>query len=274
MPAMLGVRWEHPDQNARCLTARSENLLDYLEVNYPYPYDSKPETLNIPILAHTSSNPMCSVYGVDPAVAKMVRDGANEADSPWVGEHLTWLGTEPTGSLGYQINPLFTDDVRDVTIKNVGKMREFYGRQIALELSPIYIDSPTYESEMHFLGDVAEGADALIILDVTHWQIANLNLGRSADYGLDALDPERIVELHVAGMRLGSDDCWHDAHHLVPSEQIFEFVDRLAGELPALKAVTLEHQADAPETDFIRCLQRLSGIIGRNEGAHFDSAVR
>ena len=268
MAVMLGVRWDDPMQNPRIEMARDRSLIDYTEVNYPIPFAANPAALGLPILAHTSSNPTCSVHGINPAVARFVRDGAAAAESPWVGEHLTWLGTASTGSLGYQINPLFTPEFRDVAAANVRRLKDYYGRPVALELGPIYVGATGYESELHFLADVAEAADALIILDVTHWQIANLNLGRDENYGIDALPADRIVELHVAGMRLGSDGFWHDSHHDTPSDSVLAHVARLVGGLPALRAVTFEHHAKAGEPEFLATLDHLNSILaGRRPGA-------
>ena len=262
MSVMLGARWDDPIQNERIAKAGDRGLIDYTEVNYPIPFDSDPQALGLPILAHSSSNPTCSVHGVNPSVAKFVRDGAKASDSPWVGEHLTWLGSAATGSLGYQINPLFTRDFAAVAASNVRALRDYYGRQIALELSPIYVAATDLESEMHFLADVAEASDTLIILDVTHWQIANLNLNRPPDYGLDALPPERIVELHVAGMRLGSDGFWHDSHQDQPNQSVLDYTARLVADLPALRVVTFEHSPQADDGAFFETLDALNAVMG------------
>jgi len=265
MAVMLGARWDEPGQNERFARAKRSDLIDYAEVNYPVPWKADPADLDIPIVAHTSSNPTCSAMGVNLEVAKMVRDGAERADSPWIGEHLTWLGSAPSGSLGYQINPLFTAEFRDIAVRNVSRLKEFYARPLALELSPIYIGATSYESEMHFLADVAAETESAIILDVTHWQIANRNLGRAADYGLDALPWDNIVELHIAGMRQGSDGVWHDAHQFLPPDEIFDLVESFVADMPGLKAVTYEHQSDGPEDDFYAGLQRLRKFIPTND---------
>lgn len=263
MTVKLGARWDDPVQDDRIATARDAGLIDYIEVNYPIPYNADPGGLGLPILAHTSSNPTCSALGINAAVAKLVKDGADRANSPWIGEHLSWLGSSSSGSLGYQINPLFTPEFEAVTVDNVRRLRDFYGRPVALELGPIYIPATGCDSEMHFLGHVAERADTAVILDVAHWQITNRNLDRPTDYGLDAIAPARIVELHIAGMRCGSDGrFWHDAHDLPPSEEVIEITAGLVADLPALKAVTFEHNPAAPDTDFLRCLERLNGAMG------------
>lgn len=265
MSVMLGARWDEPDQNGRFAEAKRRGLIDYAEVNFPIPFDADPGALDVPVIAHTSSNPTCSAHGINRTVAELVRTGASNANSPWIGEHLTWLGSASSGSLGYQINPLFTAEFRDIAARNIGKLKEFYDRPIALELSPIYTAPTGYESEMHFLADVAEMTDSSIILDVTHWQIANRNLNRDPEFGLDALPGDRIVELHIAGMRQGSDGFWHDAHQILPSDDIYDLVKNFARNLPSLRAVTFEHRGDGPEEEFYAGLERLRHILPAND---------
>ena len=113
--------------------------IDYIEVNWPIPFGAAPDRLGLPIIAHTSFNATCSVHGVNPSMAAFVRDGAAAAGSPWVGEHLTWPGAAATGALGYQINPLFADDFKDVPVGNLRRLAAYYGRPVALKLGPIYL---------------------------------------------------------------------------------------------------------------------------------------
>ncbi len=262
MVLRVGVRWDDPIQNERIQKAHQQGLIDYIEVNYPIPFGSNPHGLGIPVLAHTSSNPTCSAEGVNLNIARRIKEAADETNSPWIGEHLSWLGTAPTGSLGYQINPLFTDEIAAVTAMNVARLRDYYNRPIALELGPIYIQSTGFKSEMHFLGSVANDVDTKVILDVTHWQIGNRNLDRPTDYGLDAIDPSRIIELHIAGMRLGSDQrFWHDAHDLLPDTDVLAIASQLIQDLPALEAVTFEHSPVAPEEDFDGCLADINNAV-------------
>lgn len=267
MAVKIGARWDDPSQDERATEAYRQGLINYIEVNYPIPYGADPGALGIPILAHTSSNPTCSADGVNLNIAKRVKEGADAAESPWIGEHLSWLGTAPTGSLGYQINPLFTDEFEQLTVLNVRRLRDYYARPVALELGPIYIESTGYPSEMHFLGAVADDADTKVIIDVTHWQIANRNLDRPADYGLDAIDPARVVELHVAGMRQDSGGFWHDAHDLPPNEEVLAIAAQLVRTLPALETVTFEHNPAASEEEFFRCLAELNPVIGNARAA-------
>ena len=262
MAVKLGARWDDPALDDRIREAHGRGLIDYMEVNYPVAWGVDVLALGVPILSHTSSNPTCSVHGISRAVARQVRDASAAAESPWIGEHLTWLGSAASGSLGYQINPLFTRDFKDIAVANIRRLRDYYGRELAIELGPVYVDATEFDSEMHFLGEVARAADATIILDITHWQIANRNIGRPDDYGLDALDPERVVELHVAGMRQGSDGYWHDSHRDLPSDDILNWTERLLGELPGLRAITFEHHSDGPVDAFFGGLETLDRLMG------------
>ena len=98
MPAKPGARGDDPGQNARVAEARRRNLVDYVEVNFPVPWRADPFRPGLPVIANTSSNPTCSAHGINPGVARLVRDGAATAAAHWIGEHLTWLGSASSGS--------------------------------------------------------------------------------------------------------------------------------------------------------------------------------
>lgn len=258
----VGARWDIASQNARFEQARARGLLEYAEVNCPVPPDADVSRLGLPIFAHTSNNPVASVDGVPVGVAERVKAVADASDSPWIGEHLAWLSPEPSGALGYVFTPLLTEEFVEQAAYNVRCLRGYYGRPVALELAPVYCEDRLGSCELRFLDEVARRADARIILDLAHLMISNNNLQRPLDYGLDLLDPERIIELHVAGMRQSKGSrFWHDAHGLPPSDEILSLTRHLVARLPSLKAVTLEHSFDAPEADFYVSLERLRGAL-------------
>lgn len=266
----VGARWDDAAENGRFREAARLGLVDYVEVNYPISAAEAPEEIGLPIIAHTSNNALCSGHGIDFEVASRVKLGADSSNSPWVGEHLALLGFEPTGALGYVINPLFIDEFAKVSIANVLRLSQFYERKIALELGPLYT-APVgdFRSELEFLGHVAKEADAHIILDIAHWTISNRNLRRPADFGLHHLPMERVLELHVAGMRRSaSGDFWHDSHGMALDEEVLALLSELAGRLPNLQAVTLEHSIDKPTEDFLHSLEQVRSACG------FDVAVR
>ena len=255
---MIGARWDDAAQNERFCEAARRGLIDYAEVNFPVTDRETPAAFEIPILAHTSFNPLASAFGINEHVAAAVKQGADNANSPWVGEHLAWLGFEHQGALGYVFNPPFIEEFVEIAVANVRALGEYYARPVALELAPVYAKSGTFESELHYLNAVATRADCAIILDVAHWTISNRNLARASDFGLDVLDLDRVIEIHVAGVRRGvSSPYWHDAHALPLSDDILALARDVGRKLPQLKAVTFEHAVSAPLEDFYGSLERL-----------------
>jgi uncharacterized protein (UPF0276 family) len=254
----VGARWDDQSQAKRFRRAISQNLLDYVEVNYPISVSDNPYELGLPILAHTSNNGLCSFHGVDLAVSSKVKEGADQSNSAWVGEHLSLLGYAPSGALGYVINPLFIKEVFEVTVKNINFLKEYYGRPLALELGPLYDFKGEFKNEIEFLSKVAHETNSFIIFDVTHWLISNKNLKRGMTYGLESLDFDRVIELHVAGMRKSkSEDFWHDAHAMPVSDEVHNVSSFLIKQCQNLKAVTIEYAPEGNDESFFECAEKV-----------------
>ena len=262
-PLQLGVRWDEPSQDVRLNRAFRAGLLDYVEANYPITPGHPPQVdPAIPIYVHCPVNPIASPQGVNWRLAAQVREAAEQYRSPWVGEHLCWAGPGAEGRLGYIVTPLLSEEFQKVAADNTRKLSDYYGRPVALELAPVYQHTGTIDSEVHFLSKVAEEADALIILDVAHFTASNRNLARPMDFGLSTINPQRIVELHVAGIRpSGSGRHWHDSHDRVPEPAILELVQHLIRTLPALRAVTFEHAEESPESELVSTLEALRRMM-------------
>lgn len=259
----LGARWDEPAQDERLRRAFDRGLIDYVEANYPITPGHPPQVgPGLPVFVHCPINAIASPQGVNLRLAEQVREAAYAFESPWVGEHLCWAGPGDEGRLGYIVTPLLSEEFVEVAAENTKMLARLYGRPVALELAPVYQKAGELESEVHFLGAVAERADARIIFDVAHWTASNRNLGRAPDFGLDAVELERIVELHVAGIRSSKNGrWWHDSHDRIPEQTVLDFVARLVKALPALEAVTFEHDPTSPEEDFVTTLEALRPLV-------------
>jgi uncharacterized protein (UPF0276 family) len=258
----VGARWDDARQDERFHAARKSGLVDFVEVNFPISPAENPHDLGLPVLAHTSNNPVASAVGLDPAVVEAVRVGADRADSPWVGEHLSWLGSSKTGALGYVINPIFSSIYVVQAVRNVRRLRRRYNRPIALELGPVYNMTGEFTSELHFLNEVARAADTGIILDITHWMISNRNLQRADDWGLSALDPERVIELHVAGMRPSNGGrFWHDSHGSRLHDDVLVMLGAILRRFSGVRAITFEHSMEGSAEDFLAGLEQVRSVV-------------
>ncbi len=79
---------------------------------------------------------------------------------------------------------------------------------------------------------------------------------------LSELDGERIVELHLAGLRPGRNgEFLHDAHERLPDDAMVDLAASLVRRLPAVRAVTFEHDGSANEQEFLGFLRRLRKVL-------------
>lgn len=270
MEAKLGVRWDDESQNPRLIKAKEQNLIDFIEVNYPIAAKENPLEVNLPIYAHSAYNGLCSAYGINEDLAQIIKDEANKYDSPWIGEHLAWLGSQQEGALGYVFNTIYDQEFFDITIKNVERIKQIYQRPVALELGPQYQLTGdiggVFDDEIDFLIKVAEQTQCGIILDLSHLIISNNNLGRELDYGASRFLEANTIEVHVSGMR-SSKNChfWHDCHDVLPNELTLTLLSKIVKGSQTLKAVTLEHTPDASEEDFFIGIESIKKSM---EGAY------
>ena len=256
----VGMRWDTEEQNERAQQAYNKNLLDYIEVNYPIAKYESPCDKKIPIYAHSSFQPLASAYGINKELAEQVKIEISKTKTPWVGEHLSWLGFENGVSLGYVFNPIYTKDFLNVCLENIKELKDYYECPIALEMGPHYNLIGDYQSEIDFILEVAEKSNSLIILDISHLMISNHNLKRNIDFGLDKILDAPVVEAHVSGIKQSnSGEFWHDAHSVSPNQETLNILEKLITR-NFLEAITLEQELCVSEETFLRDLKSINNL--------------
>lgn len=264
----IGMRWDTEQQNERANSAFKNNQLDYIEVNYPIAAFENPCDRKIPIYAHSSFQPLASVCGINRELAEQVKKEIIKTKTPWVGEHLSWLGFENGVSLGYVFNPIYTKDFLHVCLENIKELQDYYECPIALEMGPHYNLIGDYQSEIDFILEVAEKSKSLIILDISHLIISNHNLKRNVDFGLDKFFNAPVVEAHISGIRQSnSGEFWHDCHSLSPNQDTFDMLEKLIRQ-NTLKAITLEQEISVSEDIFFRDLKTIHTLVHSGDLAY------
>jgi uncharacterized protein len=264
----LGARWDGNAQTPNFLKAKERGLLDYIELNFPLAYSEDPWCLELPVLSHTANNPLASAFGISLEHAGLVKEYLSKTDSPWTGEHLAILGETGVGALGYVINPPLTEEFFKIACSNITTLQVLYNHPIALELGPFYsvLSDGAFRNEYHFLNEVARATDSLVILDLTHTLITSRNLGRDPVICFDEIERERVVELHVAGMRSsrhGANEYWFDAHQEPPNTATIEITEEALRLLPNVMAVTLEYSLEGETDGFFSALEILANKVGK-----------
>lgn len=260
--AKVGSRWDDEIQNERTVKAKKMGLVEFVEINYPIADGENPYEVELPFYAHSANNPLCSAFGFDQSLIEMVKREADLYDSPWVGEHLSWLSFESGNALGYVFNSIYSHDFFEIACENVSWLQSYYNRPLALELGPQYQVVGDFSDEIDFLIGVSKRTGAHVILDLSHQIISNHNLGRSVDYGLDRLFDADTIEVHVSGIRKSqSSKFWHDCHDVLPNETTLTILKDFVTKSRTVKAVTFEHSSSSSEKDFLQGLENIHGAL-------------
>ena len=139
-----------------------------------------------------------SVDPLDPAhVAKLARLVAR-VQPALVSEHLCWSGVD-----GRHLNDLlplpFTREAVQVACERIDALQEALGRRIAIENVSAYLALPGEMPEWTFVAEVVRRSGCALLLDVNNVHVNAVNHGFDADEYIAALDPDVIVQIHLAG---------------------------------------------------------------------------
>jgi uncharacterized protein (UPF0276 family) len=120
-------------------------------------------------------------------------------DPPWFSDHLCWSGVP--GVHLHDLLPLpFTEEgVRHVAAR-VREVQDFIERPFVLENVSSYLTfSASSMPEWEFVSEVAEKGDCGILLDCNNIYVSAHNHGFDGRTYVDAIDPQRVVQMHLAG---------------------------------------------------------------------------
>lgn len=167
----------------------------------------------------------------------------------WYSEHLGWV---ESGGLELALPlplPPTPEAVRAVA-ERLGRVRSIVP-DVAFENSANYLFLGDARRTPDFLNAIAREADCGIVLDLHNAYVECRNEGLDLDAWLDAVDPSRVVELHVSGGS-ESDAGWLasrrvfrlDSHDGPVPEPVWRAFERILPRLPNLRGVVVERIAD------------------------------
>lgn len=212
LPALgfgLGLRPDHyetilaaPQNNGR------ESLgIDWLEIiseNYLVPGGKPRHYLKriaerYPLVMHGVSLSIGSTDPLDWDYIKSLRALADDVQPKWISDHLCWTGY--AGVNMHDLLPMaFTAEAVTHVAARIRQIQDFLGRRILMENVSSYVSFTEADmTEWEFLNAVAEEADCLILLDINNIYVSAFNHGFPADSYLNAINPDRVQQFHLAG---------------------------------------------------------------------------
>ncbi|MCO7227159.1 DUF692 domain-containing protein [Pleionea sp. CnH1-48] len=152
-----------------------------------------------PIVMHGVSMSIGSCDPLNMDYLRSLRALISEVQPEWVSDHLCW--TSIGGVNSHDLMPMpYTEEAIDHLVQRITQVQDFLGQQILLENVSSYI---TYEQskgqEWEFYSEVVERADCLMLLDINNVYVSARNHHFDAVQYLDALNPERVMQFHLAG---------------------------------------------------------------------------
>ncbi len=168
-------------------------------------------------------------------------------DAPWASDHLCWTGT---GSANlHDLLPLpLTRGAIDHVAARVRQVQDFLGRPFALENASSYLTfTSSTMPEWEFLGEIAEKADCGILLDCNNIFVSAKNHGFDANTYVDAVAPDRVVQMHLAG-HTDKGTYLLDTHSDHVREEVWELYRRATRRIGATSTL-IEWDDDIPSWD-------------------------
>ncbi|MGP8034897.1 MAG: DUF692 domain-containing protein [Steroidobacteraceae bacterium] len=198
----LGLRVEHYEA-----VLADPPRVDWFEVlteNYLVPGGKPLDYLTrirerFPVALHGVSLSIGSTAPLDYEYLRQVKALARRIEPEWVSDHLCWTGV--AGRNTHDLLPLpYTEEALEHVARRVRTVQEVLERRILLENVSSYVnfrDAPL--TEWQFLAGIATRADCLILLDVNNIYVSSVNHEFDALEYLNAIPPERVQQIHLAG---------------------------------------------------------------------------
>ena len=167
----------------------------------------------------------------------------------FVSEHLSWSAFG--GRHANDLLPLpFTAEAIEAAVAAIGRAQERLGRRILVENVSSYARFPESSlPEWEFVSEVARRSGCGLLLDVNNVWVNSVNHGFDARRYIDAIDPSRVAEIHLAGHER-RDGLLIDTHACRVSEEVWELYAFTVERMGA-KPTLIEWDADIPALDVL-----------------------
>lgn len=223
------------------LEVHSENFLDRAGWDWHVLHRVRRD---YPVSLHGVGLGLGSARGFSEAHLARVAALVREIDPVLVSEHLCWSALDERHFNDLLPLPL-SRAALDLVCSRVGAVQEALGRTIALENVSTYVRfRDDALGETAFLAEVVRRTGCRVLLDVNNLHVNQANHGEDARAALEALAPDSVAEIHLAG-HLPTPDALIDHHgdRVAPAVwELYAHALRRFGPVPTL----IEWDTDIP----------------------------
>lgn len=152
-----------------------------------------------PMVMHGVSLSIGSTDPLDYNYLKQLKVLAADLQPRWMSDHLCWTGVNNANS--HDLLPIpYTEEAIEHIVERVQRVQDYLGRQFLLENVSSYLTfSESAMTEWEFYCEIVERADCLMLFDVNNIYVSARNHGFEAKEYIDAVNPARVRQIHLAG---------------------------------------------------------------------------
>ena len=222
----LGLRPEHYRDFAQ--GAAAVDWLEILTENYLVPGGKPLDYLDrirarYPVAMHGVS---LSIAGesLDPEYLKQLEALARRVQPAWISDHLCWTGVG--GRNLHDLLPIpFTAEALRHVAGRVGRVQDRLRRPLVLENVSSYVRMAEDEmTEWEFLRELVRRSGCELLLDVNNVYVNAVNHRFDARAFIDALPPQAVRQIHLAG-HTDNGDHLVDTHDSPVCEAVWELYE-------------------------------------------------
>jgi len=213
-----------------------------------------------PFVCHGLSLSLGGPAPLDETLLHKIRRLLDEHAVAIYSEHLSYCSDD--GHL-YDLLPIpYTEAAVDYVAARIRRAQDILGRRIAIENVSCYATPGREMSEADFTRAVLEAADCELLLDVNNVYVNSVNHRYDAKAFIDAMPPQRVAYLHIAGHYDEAPGLIVDSHAAPVIDPVWDLLDHTYVHC-GVKPTLLERDFHIPplaellaELDHIRAIQQ------------------
>jgi uncharacterized protein len=152
-----------------------------------------------PVVMHGVSLSIGSTAPLDMVYLAKLRRLAERVRPAWISDHLCWTGVGGLNTHDLLPLPLTEESLAHVADR-LRTVEDFLGRPLILENPSTYLEFQSSDiPEWEFLARLCEDTGCGLLLDVNNVHVGAVNHGYAAAVYIDAIPPDYVVQMHLAG---------------------------------------------------------------------------
>ncbi len=190
-----------------------------------------------PIVLHGVGLNLLGEAPLDEAYLDRLARLADRVDAPFVTDHLCWTGAH--GISHHDLLPApYLPELVELAAERAAAVQRRLGRPFGIENLSTYLEFTTSTmTEWEFYTSVVKASGCWFMLDVNNVYVSSVNHGFDPRAYLRAIDPSRVLQVHLAGHSVEADGTIVDTHdHPVCDEvwRLYAETWRAGGPFPTL----------------------------------------